>query len=321
MLRAVDSEVVCASRVAAVGLSLAALSMFVLLCGAERASGQELEPRIYSASPIDTNFAVGTLTSSTGDVPLDPSLPVSNIHASIKTATLSFTHTFPLAGRTATWGIAVPYLGGRVTGIVYGQPEAATRDGFADLRLRFSVDLLSRGLSPAQFARRTPSPTLGVGVTAIAPTGTYDPTRLINIGSNRWAFKPEIGGEIPMGKWFADFAAALWLFGENTDFFGGHDRRQAPLAVYQVHAGYSFRQGQWLALDAGYAAGGATTVGGGTPRNALSNSRYGLSFAQPIGPGFSAKVSWSHWLTGRFGQNFASVGAALQYRWFDRLQR
>jgi len=300
------------------GFLRVALLLFMLFSSAKPAKSQELEPRVYSASPIDTNFAVGAFANSTGNVSLDPSLPLSDVRASINTSSLSFAHTFPLAGRTATWAVAVPYLGGRLSAAVYGQTQAGTRNGFADLRLRFSVDLLSRALTPAEFARRKPRPTLGVGVTVIAPTGTYDPTRLINTASNRWTLKPEIGVEVPMGKWFTDVSAGMWLFGENADYFGGQVLQQAPLAVYQIHAGYSFRPGQWLALDWGYAAGGATTVGQAGPLNGLSNSRYGLAFSQPLGPGVSAKVSWSHWLSGRFGQEFTTMSAALQYRWFNR---
>jgi hypothetical protein len=153
------------------GLLRVALLMFVLLGGAEPARSQELEPRVYSASPIGANFAVGTFTNSRGNVLLDPSLPLSDVHASVNTISLSFTHTFPLAGRTATWAIAVPYLGGHIKGTFFGQTGATTRNGFPDLRLRFSVDLLSRALTPAEFARRKPAPTLGVGVTVIVPTG------------------------------------------------------------------------------------------------------------------------------------------------------
>lgn len=279
---------------------------------------QELEPRVYSASPIDTNFVVGIFTNSTGNVSVDPSLPLSDVHASINTVGLSFTHTFPLAGRTASWAVVVPYLGGNITGAFYGQAGATTRSGFPDLRLRFSINLLGQALTPAEFARRKPSTTLGVGVTVIAPTGTYDPTRLINIGSNRWSFKPEIGTEVPMGKWFADFSAGFWVFGENTNYFGGQTLQQAPLATYQIHTGYNFRPGQWLGLDGNYYAGGATMVGRASPLNALANSRYGLAFSQPMGPGVSVKVSWSHWLSGQFGQNFSTIAGALQYRWFNR---
>jgi hypothetical protein len=190
--------------------------------------------------------------------------------------------------------------------------------GFADFRARFGVNLLGRALTPTEFAHRNATTTLGVSLTIIAPTGTYNRTQLINIGSNRWTFKPEIGLEQPMGKWFADLSAGVWEFGENTDYFGGQTLRQAPLGIFQFHIGYNFRQGQWLAANANYYSGGATSVNGTAPINSLANSRYGVTFSQPMGAGLSAKVSWSHWLSGRYGQNFSTAAVALQYLWFDR---
>lgn len=256
--------------------------------------------------------------NSTGTVPLDPSLPLSDVRPAINTAILSFSHTFRLGGRTANWGIGLPYLGGHVTAVAYGQPLALSRYGFADFRARFGVNLLGQALSPTEFARRKPSTTLGLSVTVIGPTGTYDRTQFINIGSNRWTIKPEVGLEQPMGKWFADVSAGLWIFGENTDYLGGQLLRQAPLDIFQFHYGYNFRQNQWLALDANYYSGGATSINGATPIDELANSRYGLTYSQPIGSGLSAKASWSHWLSGRFGQNFSTVALALQYLWFNR---
>jgi outer membrane putative beta-barrel porin/alpha-amylase len=299
-------------------LWLSALGAFGLLGNAKPAMGQELEPRSYSASPIDSNFAVGALSNSTGTVPLDPSLPLSDVRPAIDTLILSFTHTFRLGNRTANWAVSVPYLGGHVSAVFSGQPQAFSRYGFADFRARFGVNLLGRALTPAQFARRKPSTTLGVSVTVIAPTGTYDRTELINVGSNRWTLKPEIGVEQPMGKWFTDLSAGVWLFGQNTDYFGGQVLRQAPLDIFQFHAGYTFRQNQWLAVDANYYSGGATSVNAATSINSLGNSRFGLTYSQPMGAGLSTKVSWSRWLSGRFGQRFSTVAAALQYLWFDR---
>jgi hypothetical protein len=34
---------------------------------------------------------------------------------------------------------------------------------------------------------------LGTSLKVTAPTGQYDPTKLINWGANRWGFKPEFG--------------------------------------------------------------------------------------------------------------------------------
>jgi outer membrane putative beta-barrel porin/alpha-amylase len=305
-------------KVLAVWPWLSAAAIFAFAGSARPVVGQELEPRSYSASPIDSNFAVGAVSNSTGTVPLDPSLPLSDVRPSINTAILSFTHTFRLGARTANWAVSIPYLGGHVSAVFSGQPKAFSRYGFADVRARLGVNLLGRALTPAEFAHRKPSTSLGVSVTVIMPIGTYDRTELVNVGSNRWTLKPEIGIEQPMGKWFTDLSAGVWIFGENTDYFGGKALRQSPLDIFQVHAGYAFRQSQWLALDANYYSGGATSVNGATPINSLENSRYGLTFSQPVGAGLSAKVSWSRWLSGRFGQRFSTIGAALQYLWFDR---
>jgi len=307
-----------AGKALPITLCLGALATLSLFETSEPASGQELEPRSYSASPIDSNFAVGAVSNSTGTVPLDPSLPLSDVRPAINIVTLSFTHTFRLGDRTANWAVSLPYLGGRVSAVVSGQPEALSRYGFADFRTRLGVNLLGRALTPQVFAGRKPSTTLGLSVTAIIPTGTYSRTQLLNTGSNRWTFKPEIGLEQPMGKWFTDFSGGVWIFGENTDYLGGRVLRQAPLDIFQFHAGYTFRQNQWLAVDANYYSGGATSIDGATSINELANSRYGLTFSQPMGAGLSAKVSWSRWLSGRFGQKFSTVAAGLQYLWFDR---
>ncbi|MGC1381925.1 MAG: transporter [Candidatus Baltobacteraceae bacterium] len=305
-------------RIVPVGLWLSALVQFSLLENAMPAMSQELEPRSYSASPVDSNFAVGALSNSTGTVPLDPSLPLSDVRPAINTVVLSFTHTFRLGNRTANWAFNIPYLGGHVSAVVSGQPEAVSRYGFADFRARFGVNLLGRALTPAEFVHRKPSTTLGVSMTIIVPTGAYNRSEFINIGSNRWTFKPEIGLEQPLGKWFADLSAGVWVFGENTDYLGGQALRQAPLGIFQVHVGYVFRQNQWLALDANYYSGGATSVNGANSIDSLANSRCGLTFSQPVGSGLSAKLSWSRWLSGRFGQKFSTVAVALQYLWFNR---
>lgn len=245
-------------------------------------------------------------------------LGVSDVKASVTTAAVGFQHTFALVGHTASWGIKMPYLGANISGAVYGQFQQASRYGFPDLQARFGIELLGRALTPSEFARHTPSTTLGMSLTVSAPTGTYDPAHLINVGSNRWAFKPEVGFEQPMGKWFADLSGGAWIFGANTNYLEGGVLRQAPLAIFQFHAGCNFRAGQWLALDANYYSGGSTSVNGATAINELANSRYGLTFSQPFGSRFSTKLSWSRWLSGHYGQSFSTATLTLQYRWFDR---
>ncbi len=213
-----------------------------VLSTARGAGAQDLEPRAYSAAPIGTNFLIAGYSRTTGSVSTDPSLPITGVRASLDTSTFAYARTFDLAGHAASVAVLLPYVVGDFSGQVQEQSREVSRSGPGDLRLRFASNLLGGpALTPAEFAQREPATILGASITIVAPTGEYDPARLVNIGTNRWAFKPEIGLSQPLGNWFADAAAGVWLYTENTDFFGGNVRSQEPLWTFQVHGGYNFR--------------------------------------------------------------------------------
>ena len=60
---------------------------------------------------------------------------------------------------------------------------------------------------------------LGASVKIVVPTGQYDPAKLINLGGNRWAFKPELGCSGRFGRFVLDGYAAVWFFTKNPEFF------------------------------------------------------------------------------------------------------
>ena len=81
---------------------------------------------------------------------------------------------------------------------------------------------------------------VGVSLTVAPPLGQYDPTKLINLGTNRWSFKPEVGLSRTYGKWVVEAMAGVWLFTDNTDFVGGRTREQDPIVAAQFHVTYKF---------------------------------------------------------------------------------
>ncbi len=300
-------------------LAIVIIMMLAVMMSGIAAQAEDLEARAYSAAPIGTNFLILGYSYSGGAVSLDPSLPVTDVHASINAGKFGYEHTFGLWGETASLAVLLPYLHGNLTGQVGDQSRAISRSGFNDITMRFAWNFIGDpALTPEQFARRKPTTTVGVSVAVVAPTGAYNPAYLINVGSNRWAFKPEIGVEHPMGKWFADGSAGVWLFTNNNDFFGGQKRAQEPVSDFQVHAGYNFRPGLWLAADGTYYTGGMVSVNGVATHDILANSRYGLTLSTPLSSGFSTKLAYSNWLSGQLGSKFATIGLTLQYRWFDR---
>jgi hypothetical protein len=282
-------------------------------------SAQEMEPRSYSATPVGTNFLVANYARSTGDVSLDPSLPITDLQARINTYVLGYSHSFGIAGHLASIAASVPYANANLTGNVATVPGQAWRSGLGDARFRFAVNLVGGpALTPDEFARRSLSTSLGASLSVIAPTGQYQPARVINVGSNRWSFKPELGLSQPIGNWFVEGAAGAWLFTDNANFFGGKRRSQDPLTVLQWHGGYTWRPALWIAADFTYLWGGRTSVDGVQSADLQNSIRYGVTLSVPLAAQWSAKLAWSRGLTTRIGGNFQTVSIALQYRWFNR---
>jgi hypothetical protein len=281
---------------------------------ADRAIAQEIEPRAFAPSPVGVTFLLVSAAQSTGGVLTDPSLPVDDVDAEINAGVLGFGHSFGLFGRLATAAVALPYLDAEFTGTLDGEPAEATRSGIGDTKLRFSVNLLGNpAMSPAEFAKRKPVTTIGASLSVSAPTGGYREDRLINVGTNRWAIKPEIGVSHPVGHWTLEGAAGVWLFEDNNEFFGGRSREQDPMTSLQAHVSYTFRPRLWLSLDATFYDGGESTVDGVKKDDRQSNTRYGLTLSLPVARSQSLKLYWNDGATTRIGSDFSTYGIAWQY--------
>jgi hypothetical protein len=282
------------------------------------ASSQEIEPRAFSPSPVGVTFVMLGVGQSTGGILTDPSLPVDDVDAEINAGVLGLGHSFGMFGRLATVAVAQPYLSGNFTGTLDGEPAEASRSGFGDTKLRASLNLLGNpAQSPAEFAKRKPTTTVGVSLSVSAPTGVYYPARLINVGTNRWAIKPEIGVSHPVGHWTLEGAAGVWLFEDNNEFFGGRRREQDPMTSVQAHVSYTFRPRLWLSLDATFYDGGESIVDGIKKDDRQSNSRYGLTLSLPVARGQSLKLYWNDGATTRIGSDFSTYGAAWQLTFID----
>jgi hypothetical protein len=151
------------------------------------------------------------------------------------------------------------------------------------------------------------------------PASQYYNTKLINLGTNRWAFRPEIGISVPKGRWSLDAYLASWFYTENADFYPGTlVRTQDPLLAIQAHACYTIRPRLWMAVDGTWYRGGRSRVGDGAPSAELNNTRAGVTVAMPLGARYSVKVAYTSGLIERAGSNFRTVAVAWQAAWLKR---
>ena len=280
---------------------------------------QELEPRAYTPAPVGLNFVAVVAGRSTGGVVVDPSLPVEDVEASVNSLSLGVGRTIDVFGRTALIVAALPYVWADASGRIGEAAARATRSGLADPRIKMSVNLVGgRALTPREFARATRSTIVGASIGVAPPLGQYYRTKLVNIGANRWSFKPEIGMSHFVSNWTIDGYAGVFLFTGNDEFYTGTSRRtQQPIVAVQAHASYTVRPRLWIAFNSTWYSGGTTIVNGVEKADLQRSSRVGVTTSVPLGRQQSLKLSASSGATTRIGADFTTFAVAWQVSWFD----
>ena len=277
---------------------------------------QELEPGAYWPLPRGLHILTIVNNFNWGDLAFDPSAPIDEARAKVNTTGLSMTRAFSLAGRSANAGVLLPLVGGHIEGLYLGEPAEVDRFGLGDPRLRLAVNLYGApAMSPKAYAVYQQGTIVGVSLSASPPLGQYDPTKLINLGTNRWAFKPEVGFSKAFDRWVVETMAAIWLFTDNDDFVGGRTREQDPIAAVQLHLTYRFRRNVWLAGDANYFTGGRTTIGGTENLDLQRNSRVGATFSAGLDAHQAIRVSVSRGAYTTIGADFVSIAVGYNYAW------
>jgi hypothetical protein len=280
------------------------------------AGAQEIEPRSYSNAPVGVNFLIVGYAYTSGGIPTDSGLPVTDPQLVTSNAVFAYARSLDLWGKSGKFDAIVPrtWLSGSAN--YAGVPVERIVSGFGDALLRLSINLHGApALDLKEFSGYEQDLIVGASLQVSVPSGQYDDTRVVNIGTNRWFFKPEIGVSKALGAWTLEGTAAVTLFTDNTDFYGGNTRAQDPLYSIQGHAIYSFRGGVWASADATWFAGGRTTING-VPRNDLQqNSRVGGTLAFPVDRYNSIKLAASSGVSARTGNSFDLIALAWQHRW------
>jgi hypothetical protein len=292
------------------------IQVFLTAAIAHTAAAQEMEPRAYSPAPIGTQFVLLSYGYQSGDVLLDSSLPLKDVSTSLNAASIGYGRTFNLLGRQANAAVLFPYLWGTARGTVFEDQVNVRRKGGGDIRIRFST-LFKGGeaRNAKEFAQQKRSTIIGASISMVVPTGQYDPARLVNPGSNRWAFKPEIGVSKPRGRWTLEVMGGAWLFTSNKSFLGNSRRAQNPMASFQGAVIYTLRPRMWVSGNATFYSGGSTVLNGTANEDRQRNARVGATFSYPLNQQQSVKVVWARGVTTRIGGNLNTIAVAWQYAW------
>jgi hypothetical protein len=289
---------------------------------------QDLAPRAYLIIPKRSNAVTITYTFLDGGLNFANIIPVTETNAKTNLGVFSYTHSLNFFGRSSNFTAALPYGAANISATSVTDVERNVyRSGLFDTTFRFSVNLFGGpSMSVPEFAKWKQKALIGVSVSVVAPTGQYDPARLINWSNNRWAVKSEAGLSRRWGHWILDSYFGGWYYATNPKFFSQNQfnpgitkQNQSPIFAFEGHLSYDVRPRLWASLDGNYWRGGTTSLNGvENPATLQSNSRIGGTLSIPITKHQSLKFAYSNGAYIKYGGNFQSVSTAWQYSWLGR---
>ena len=291
---------------------------------------QDLAPRAYVITPRSTSALTLTWSYYNGGLDFNGAIPVKDARGTYNVVIPTLYHSFSSFGRSANVTASLPYAVGNFTGEVNTRQGSIYRSGLLDFSTRFAVNLYGgRSMQMKEFARWKQKVLLGASVKIVAPTGQYDPNKLINWGINRWAFKPEFGYSQRWGNIFLDAYAGVWFYTTNRSYFSipiPQPQTQAPIGSLEAHLSYDFQRFGWLkglrgwaSLDGNFWWGGITAVN--SIRNLdtkQTSSRIGATVSLPYSKHQSVKIAYSNGAYVRFGGNYQNVSVAWQYSFIGK---
>jgi hypothetical protein len=282
----------------------------------DKIGAQELEPRNLTNVPVGMNFGLVGYAWTHGNILLDPAISIEDLNANVHSFIAAYARSINVFGKSGKVDVVLPFATGDWSGLLNQEFAQTSRTGFGDPRIRFSVNLSgSPALSMEEYKDYRQKTIFGFNMQVILPLGQYFPDRLINLGSNRYTFRPQLGVSHRINQWHFEAYAGMWLFTRNSNFWGGNELKQNPLVTWKVHIIRSLPKGIWIAVDGGYANGGITFVNAVEKESHISTFRLGGTVVAPLGKHHSIKLFGYTTIQLDKGSDYEYMALAYQYRW------
>ena len=301
--------------------SLLPLVGFCSATVAGTALAQDVEPRALSPAPVGTNAVGAALSGSFGNVLLDKTLPVEDLDGTIFSLVPSYTRYFGTFGLTTRLTAVVPFVTGSWDAVVKTEPITPVdttihRTGVGDAVLNATVFLVGApAMTRQEFRDYRAKTVFGFNLRLKVPIGQYDPSKLVNLGSNRWQVAPALALSHWIGNLSLEAYAIAWLFSDNDALLGDNVLSQAPLYAFQFNVGYNFKRNLWLSAGVRQTDGGRTTLNGVQRDDPTKNTRIGIVLGLPIATGHTLKLVGTTGIRSTAGTDFDTVVVQWVYIW------
>lgn len=276
--------------------SVGRVGMVALVCllAAGRAEAQGDGPHNLPMIPTGTNIVAPAVMVLSGNFNPQQTVLIPGANVDVVAAPVTYIRSFGLGGRFARLFLTAPFSTLEASAEIFDPLQGRLRvperrrSGIMDPLVTMHIGLVGApALTLPEFMKHPKSfQMVGIVGTSI-PIGTYDPDRLINLGTNRWSFRTGLGTVTPLGKttqWEA--ANSFFFFTDNTDLRLADERSQAPLFVSENHVTHNFTPKFWSGVDIRWQYGGTTSTDGVDDDNRTNILGGGLSAGYQFTPHF-----------------------------------
>jgi hypothetical protein len=282
-----------------------------------RGWAQFTDAHSYDNTPVGTNQVELAYSYVHANASIDTALIISGAKLDLNQGMTSYARYFGLFHRLMWVEAGVPVAG--LNGSISGTGIQGSTNGAGDSS--YQAAMLVKGgpaLTVEQFENYKPTTTLGVSFTITAPTGLYRANKILNLGADRWAFKPEFALSHPFGpkqKWQFDAYANVYFYTDNTSYHEREILRQEPLPGFEGHVSYSFNDRLWASLDSRYSFRGNTFVNGMDQNNVQQNFALGSEMNVSINSRNSLLFEFAKALVHQNGPALVGFSVKYDYTW------
>ena len=235
-------------------------------------------PADYVAMPVDTTVLTTYAYERHSSGPYAGGTQSNPWSLDARFGVFRLSRFFDLAGLRSAATLVTTYANQQLDGAGIPGYVNISASGWYDVRLSGTIWAISQ-----PEARHY----LGINLTLLAPTGSYQANKLQNVGENRWRAASSIGWIRGIGnRWTAEAISELAWYGSNDAYFPGQQKRQqSPTTALTSYLRYRWDNG--LQTYAGYQwnGGGETRVDGVAQNDTARSQRGSVGVIYPIIPG------------------------------------
>jgi hypothetical protein len=261
---------------------------------------------------IELDYAYSRANAS-----IDPAIIIAGARLNLNQGTIGYTRYFSFLRRVAWVSPSLPIAG--LNGSISGTKVNGSTAGTGDSSYEAAMLLIGGpALSVSEFANYEPRTTVGMSLSVTAPTGSYQSDKILNLGADRWSFKPEIAISYPFGdqqKWALDTYANWYFYTDITSYHGVQILRQRSMPGFEEHISYSFLDSLVGSLDARYSFRGETSVNGKNQNNRQRNFILGSEAIFSLNERNSLSLVVSKALVHENGPSIACISVKYDYSW------